>query len=489
LWLDPDYYASPGKVVDAFEVALEVAITNGELQTALDQVAPNSYVYIVTGRTANDENILTTNNINSSDNNGTDADGGVELSDGAIAGFAAVGAIGLAFLTLLLVRRRNHHQYHKKQHREFCLKECCGDDNNNNDLESPTTTLPESDRAVTPPARSSKQVTRAAVPPWSFHEPKKAPSPVPPSSNDDNNDVVADDDSSHAGSSGWSSHGGESSDDDESSDGVMLGSTPNINKTKMKKQQGAAAPQNSFTELDQAIQKGDWAAVGVTAALLASQPFEKNKKQKQQQGGTSLFRQKNKAAAAAAQSPEEDLDRLVKLGDWDAIVAAATKLSNSEARETMSMTTRSDQSVSSRGSATVSTGTGRSALTSVVTTASEAQAREQRLDEIRLEVDELIQQVVPEERTHIDEMLIHFHGNEEVLLETLRTMKERSVAQKARSESQQLAKQKIKSQNQQQRRFFQGVVGAVDNTGTPADEQWMSEIEKVVKSEAAEKSK
>ena len=68
-----------------------------------------------------------------------------------------------------------------------------------------------------------------------------------------------------------------------------------------------------------------------------------------------------------------------------------------------------------------------------------------RQEEIRAEVERLVRRVVPDEIDNIDEMLLQFRGREEELIETLRTMQERSVAQRARAAVQKTAKQEAKA--------------------------------------------
>jgi hypothetical protein len=64
--------------------------------------------------------------------------------------------------------------------------------------------------------------------------------------------------------------------------------------------------------------------------------------------------------------------------------------------------------------------------------------------EYRAIVEDLVQRVVPEEIQNVDEMMTQFRGREDELVETLRTMQERAVAQKARHSSQRAAKQQAK---------------------------------------------
>jgi len=64
----------------------------------------------------------------------------------------------------------------------------------------------------------------------------------------------------------------------------------------------------------------------------------------------------------------------------------------------------------------------------------------QKREEVRSEVEALVRRVVPEEIDNVDEMMNQFKGREEELVETLRTMQERAVAQKARQAGQKSAK-------------------------------------------------
>ena len=69
--------------------------------------------------------------------------------------------------------------------------------------------------------------------------------------------------------------------------------------------------------------------------------------------------------------------------------------------------------------------------------------------EIRVTVEELVRRVVPEEIDNIDEMMLQFKGREEELVETLRTMEERAVAQKARAQGHKAAKREARNTVQQ----------------------------------------
>ena len=74
----------------------------------------------------------------------------------------------------------------------------------------------------------------------------------------------------------------------------------------------------------------------------------------------------------------------------------------------------------------------------------ESTTKKRSVQEIREEVTTLVKRVVPEEIDNVDEMMKQFKGREDELLETLRTMRERQIAQKARKASQVQAKLKVK---------------------------------------------
>ena len=70
---------------------------------------------------------------------------------------------------------------------------------------------------------------------------------------------------------------------------------------------------------------------------------------------------------------------------------------------------------------------------------------ERDLSEIRSEVELLVRRVVPDEVDNIDEMMMQFKNREEELVETLRTMQERTVAQRARHAIRKSAKMEAKA--------------------------------------------
>lgn len=209
-------------------------------------------------------------------------------------------------------------------------------------------------------------------------------------------------------------------------------------------------PYASRTDLDDAIQAGDWAAVGATAALLAtaaSDTISISTRSYSSKKSSSDSDRIAKGFTSFEAARTAELDHLVDTGDWEGVVLAAAKFETSSDRGSHDGSSRSFSTDSRHGFHTSFTDTrSRSTAGSINTFAtssgysfhasksvnSEALSRAKKRDEIRSEVEALVRRVVPEEINNVDEMLLQFRGREEELLETLRTMQERSIAQRAR---------------------------------------------------------
>jgi hypothetical protein len=89
----------------------------------------------------------------------------------------------------------------------------------------------------------------------------------------------------------------------------------------------------------------------------------------------------------------------------------------------------------SRSSVTTSS----SGLKTTSTTSSSSRER-RRMNAYRAEVEALVRRVVPDELSNVDDILIQFSGREQELIETLRAMQEKSIAQRARAAVQRSAK-------------------------------------------------
>ena len=242
--------------------------------------------------------------------------------------------------------------------------------------------------------------------------------------------------SSNAGSSGWSSSAGIDSMNTGSADGLDLAAVahPPVPKKSVTsdvvEEDDMNTPKVTRDDLDSAIEAGDWAAVGATAALLAAASDSQSYSSKSEQyTGTRSRSGSSVSSLDVARAAE--LDHLVDAGDWEGVVLAAAKYEGDDSKES--------HSASISGSDTRSDTAGQTADSSI------ASSRGLKQQEYRAVVEDLVQRVVPEEIQNVDEMMLQFRGREDELVETLRTMQERAVAQKARSSSQTAAKREAKS--------------------------------------------
>jgi hypothetical protein len=562
--------ADPTIVKDLFQENLNTSIESGSLQAALIEVNPNSVVTITTGfvpppPTPSPTSPTTeTPTLEPTNEPLPISSGGIA---GIV--LAGVGGLIIGFIIIAALRRRgleaggaNLTDQFSQGAEETRLKDnekLGGDDSS---PERVAYDVPTSLAGAGVAATTAVETTAALRSSADDSQPKLSASTGSPSKKKRPSDNLYEvpgakptvvDDASSAGESGWSSNQDGSSANtsmDNSLDsipqsnfsGIVLGggarneavgepSSPLASPTRSQSlEQEQSSPtsggsphsqslsqepsysgttgtdgsiQSTYSELDEAIQKGDWAAVGVTAALLASQAYVDDNTQGSSKQSTSRLKRQT-----ADLNPERaaELDRLVELGDWEGVVAAAAKFdaqealrgdthssANSESGSAVDSTgggSNTDSAVSGSaggsstgtapsnmsGSQTIDTTTSPSTYTATGLTSETAstRSRARKLNEIRDEVEALVTAVVPEEADNVDEMMTQFRGREEELVETLRSMQERQVAQKARKESQKQAKRQAKEYMQDKKKQeFE----AVDNTGNTADDIWLKEIE------------
>lgn len=200
----------------------------------------------------------------------------------------------------------------------------------------------------------------------------------------------------------------------------------------------------SRKDLEKQIEKGDWAAVGATAALLASE--SRSSVGSISSGFSSEFSASSSSAFSSAISGTSldraraaELDRLVEAGDWEGVVLTAAKFEAESDRDD-----KTEGSVSGKSSFKSAADRSFANLSgnspSVSTNLSDSLKRA----EIRAEVESLVRRVVPDEIENVDEMMTQFKDREEELLETLRTMQERSIAARQREASRRNAKREAK---------------------------------------------
>jgi len=291
--------------------------------------------------------------------------------------------------------------------------------------------------------------------------------------------AVSHDSSSNAGSSGWSSSAGISSlntgsvddsldfksgagaklaaigaasaiaggavvaaaakkgeEDEEEESGDKTKGTTQIDASELPEVSNATRG-----DLDNAIEAGNWAAVGATAALLAAASDSQSFSSRSRASRNSASRGGSDVSSVDAARAAE-LDHLVDAGDWEGVVLAAAKFEASSASDSNSK--GSGASASGASQTRSGTGSASSAYSQSNYSSTESPAKALKRAETRAEVEELVRRVVPDEIDNVDEMMLQFKGREEELVETLKTMQERSIAQRARVAKQKSAKREAR---------------------------------------------
>lgn len=207
------------------------------------------------------------------------------------------------------------------------------------------------------------------------------------------------------------------------------------------------SPNASRKQLECAIDAGDWAAVGATAALLA------NDAKSVTSGDSSVSSNVSKLSSGTSsgisnhlsvvsfssreKSRAAELDRLVEAGDWEGVVLTAAKFEAEKDDRTEGSASNSSRKDKSIGNLSNNS-------PSVSTNISDTLSSNLKRAELRAEVESLVRRVVPDEIDNVDEMMVQFRGREEELVETLRTMQERSIAARQREASRRNAKREAK---------------------------------------------
>lgn len=254
--------ADPEGVALEFQTALNEAIEDSELQDALDNANPNSLAYILNGREPGDRS-----------RNVIPVDTGISQAGrrGLIIGaFAFVGVL----VALLLARRRNDKP--DKDELQPAPEEALLDSAEEPAMSTGPRKLAYDTKPVDSKPLDSKPLVGATAPDYGKRQVPNYGKQMTES--DDEMDHMSDpvdahDSSSNAGSSGWSSSAGVSSLNTGSADGmddivgIAAGSTlAGIAAGSGRLQSGGgdgndpSIPSVSRTDLDSAIEAGDWAA-------------------------------------------------------------------------------------------------------------------------------------------------------------------------------------------------------------------------------------
>jgi hypothetical protein len=449
--------ASSEEVQAAYSAALVEAINEGRLQLALEEVNPNSRIVVEPSVPAPTP---------------APAAASSGLSAGATAGIAvAAVATFLAAAGLLVARKK---RLEKDDEYYAAGTQALADADQNARDARELKDLGEGDAGVVGGAmlgatqadygkNKSKQAVQTSVVAFDTLEEDVKAGPR------------GDDESSNAGSSGWSSSAGVSSLNTGSADSLdftggqavgatlaAIGAASAITSRQDSKQADESGPVPnqqavSRDDLDSAIEAGDWAAVGATAALLAAASDSPDtNSQSSRSGSRSHSSRSGRTGSSAVSSIDAaraaELDHLVDAGDWEGVVLAAAKFEASEdgsKGSSASVSVKSGSATNESRSIGGSTGAASSGISPSSVSDSESPSKQQKRAEIRAEVEALVRRVVPEEIDNVDEMMLQFKGREEELVETLRTMQERAVAQKARVQGQKAAKREARNIVQQ----------------------------------------
>jgi len=440
---------------EQMEEAADTAIDDGRLQAILNSINSETPVRILSNSAINGENPI---------NRGSNSDGGgsQNLRAGPIVGYVAAGLLVILFISVFLARRKKRtteNEAYAKQPYELADEDHLALDPEEGELHVVDTGAGEESNIMSSSSSPVSSPDRSYMTAGSGGVTRITAAAIATGQGGSSTRYM-DQESTSAGSSGWSSRDGLSSVDESShtSDDVenllrnadakrgttqarILAATSLTseysNRSIGNNSSGDADGDEiatTFSELDQAIHRGDWAAVGVTAALLASRSTES-----MSSGGQLIIHAAHRAAKR---------DRLVAAGDWEAVVNAAARFDSEEGRAAMvsSPVTHGSQSTMSVGSESAADSTGSGTLPSTSFTGTSiagntldtngsrgsTDSKVKRRSEYRAEIESLVNRVVPEEADNIDEMMVQFRGREDELVETLRTMHERQVAKRAR---------------------------------------------------------
>ena len=213
-------------------------------------------------------------------------------------------------------------------------------------------------------------------------------------------------------------------------------------------------------DLEAAMKFGDWSAVGASAALLAAS--QDNKASNQLSMPSSSW---DEETSGVDKETATKLEEMITVGDWEGVIHAAAKIEASSMQQIQQLQQQGSFSPSSSSNSNASqqlspdnaSSSGGSMPYSVE--GSNASSGSAYVDEggeqpnqIRKQVVELIERVVPEELPNVDEMLAQFKGREHELLETLRTMQERDIALKAKKVNEKKTKLELSDKDEKLKR-------------------------------------
>jgi hypothetical protein len=416
-------------IAEEFESILKTNIQDGRLREALALGNPESPISIVTGVKLSSEVIVT------------------GISTGAIVGIALAATLVMAGGAFFQRRQSKSESRQQDKYASWVKSKESGD------------VLGESNMSE---SDSSEQ--GYAMPFMQFQAEDEKPlegqrNPYISKDLEEENDAI-----SYENSSGWSDNMSASIGSvewDSAGTGEMIpGSPPRYSSSPTISQR--------IDDLEAAMSSGDWSAVGASAALLAASQEDRGVTER---ATGPPFIQKKKAFADEGNIDKETaahVEQMINSGDWEGVIQTAAKMeaissagidvdSDSISHSDSKGSSTASKSAASSGSNPSEKSDDEEVTPKSMTVVPAALARTRESDngpdledeDIRKQVVELVGKVVPEELGNVDEMIAQFKGREHELLETLRTMKERDVALKAKRAAQQQTKLQVSLENEE----------------------------------------
>jgi len=221
-------------------------------------------------------------------------------------------------------------------------------------------------------------------------------------------------------------------------------------------------------EIDQLVETGNWDGVVAVAARYADEADEADdqlglpmytqpetspskpsgsKSSGSKSSGSKLPSLKDSISSSTHDATKSAGSVSVETADASSVYSSTTR--DSESHTTFSVGTMSGSGsdsqtppdVSTFGSSITSSYVSGGITESMVSAVSSVDLQEKgQMNAYRAEVEALVRRVVPDEIDNVDDIMVQFSGRENELIETLRAMQEKSIAQRARAAVQRSAK-------------------------------------------------
>lgn len=198
-------------------------------------------------------------------------------------------------------------------------------------------------------------------------------------------------------------------------------------------------------EIDELVETGNWDGVVAVAARyaddastsIAKKPSARGDDEHHSDASVSVESARSFVTGTTRGSNRSSADdsRSMLSGD-----ASNSFLSNAGSPKASSRSSPEDDMATHASSITSSYVSRSGISSSMVSNTSSMSNEKQQMNMYRAEVEALVRRVVPDEIDNIDDIMVQFSGREEELIETLKAMQEKSIAQRARAAVQRTAK-------------------------------------------------